>query len=172
MNPNTQSPRNLSRPRYLVAVAAAALVLVAAAVGLFILATTEGDENPGGRPIVQPGASGSFITPSGNISCIISEASGVSCHVFEHEWTIDAPTEPDCEFDWGDNVSLGDDGLTFGCYSDVYWDLDAEVLPYGSGIRVTGFGCQSDRTGVTCFNGVDDGFTISRTALEIHQDNS
>lgn len=195
---NTQPQTHRSRRTVLLAMAAAVAV-VAGVLGLITLTGTEttntADDSDSlsttttaapsttttapqstteteDTPVLTPGESGSFVSPSGNISCVINEVFGVSCHVLEHEWTIESPTEADCEFDWGDNVSLTPDGIEYGCYSDVYWDLEAEVLPYGSAIQVDGFDCKSERTGITCFNSVDDGFTIARANLEIFEDNS
>ncbi len=119
-----------------------------------------------------PGPSGSFVSPTGNITCTLSEDNGVSCHVFEHEWTLDAPTDTDCQEDWGDNIGLTDGGVNFGCYSDIYWDLDADTLPYGSAIEVGDFDCRSERSGVSCFNSTGAGFTVAQASYDIHDQGS
>ncbi len=54
-------------------------------------------------------ASTKFVTPSGNMWCLVASNSdstnGVVCEIREHTYT--APPKPaDCRLDWGDRISL------------------------------------------------------------------
>lgn len=187
MNANDQTS---SRSRYLVVLAAAGVLIAAMFGGILALTRTDpvvidptDDVVPDTSPdqaqptttiqstssavvTVPQGQGGSFVTPSGNISGVLSEAGGVSCIVFEHDWTIDVPTESGCEFDWGDEVGLGPEGVTFGCYSDVFWDTEAESAGYGTAVTVGDYTCSIAETGVTCENENGNGFSVSRSSLD------
>ena len=113
--------------------------------------------------VVRPGASGAFTSPTGNIACIMDQDGGASCFIGDKDWTIAAPTEPDCEFDFGNAIDVTPLGASYPCYSDFSWDPDAPVLDYGSSMEVGEFRCESARTGVTCVNAAGEGFVLSRS---------
>lgn len=111
---------------------------------------------------MEPEGTGSFASPLGNILCVMTEVAA-SCWISAKQWTIDQPDGPYCdESDWGEVIELVAAGPTWPCYSDFLFDLDAPALAYGEAMVVGEFRCDSARTGVTCRNGSDRGFTLAR----------
>ncbi|MEM7325528.1 MAG: DUF6636 domain-containing protein [Actinomycetota bacterium] len=123
-----------------------------------------------GQTIEVDGAGG-FTSPSGNIACNIS-SSGASCWIGEKTWQIEQPThDPFCaESDWGNAIDVSADGILWPCYTDFGWPIDAEPLAYGDTMQAGEFSCTSAEDGVTCTNGVGQGFRLARSTFAIFPD--
>jgi len=118
--------------------------------------------------VLDPGRSGSFTSPSGNIACLMTADYGASCWISEKRWTIDQPSEPGCEeFDYGNAVDVIGSGVVFPCYSDFSWDPSAPALQYGNRMHVGDFACASEPEGVTCSNGAGQGFRLARAEVVV-----
>ncbi|MEM7339756.1 MAG: DUF6636 domain-containing protein [Actinomycetota bacterium] len=128
-----------------------------------IVTTTSTTVDPVAVDIVD--GSYAFTSPSGNISCQMVSAFGVSCHIADKQWTVDQPAG--CEFDWGNAVGVGTDGAFWECYSDVFWNPDAPALDYGRRAIIGDYVCESEITGVTCSNSRGDGFSLARANAAI-----
>jgi hypothetical protein len=113
----------------------------------------------------------SFQTPSGNIACMADDMDEdgrweLRCDVGEREWE-GGPPGPDCEGDWGDSVGLRPTGRPFWvCHGDTIL-RSGPVLGYGSTWRKGPFTCVVARTGVTCRNRSQNGFTLSRASYRL-----
>ncbi len=101
-----------------------------------------------------------FDTPSGNISCVISD-SDAACDVQRYSYDP-GPTPPDCPLDFGYRVDVSlDRPAGFDCSSDSL-NVSDVVLGYGSGVRSGGTVCRSAESGVTCTVADGRGFFVSR----------
>jgi hypothetical protein len=116
-----------------------------------------------GGPMGEPIA---FTSPSGNIACRLDPEHGASCWVAEHDWAVEAASDPDCQLDFGDAVDVTPDGVVWPCYGDFSWFPDAPALPYGRSVSAGPFTCESAETGVTCHNGDGRGFTVARATVD------
>jgi hypothetical protein len=107
-----------------------------------------------------------FIAPSGNVACMI-DASWVRCDIIDRDWQP-PPRPADCEFDYGQGITLNDGGLAeFVCAGDTAFGPD-QVLQYGESITVGPMHCDSTQSDVTCGNTVTGhGFSISRDAYQL-----
>jgi hypothetical protein len=95
---------------------------------------------------------GSFQSPSGNITCALFSYGGddsVECEVAEHDW-VAPPQEPGCHLNWGSRILLNQPaGALFACYGQ---ELPApeRTLGYGSTWSVGAITCDSETAGMTC----------------------
>ncbi len=113
--------------------------------------------------VILAGDAGAFVSPSGNIACVMDVEYGASCWISDKEWTADEPSQPGCEdFDFGNAIDVTSDGVVWPCYSDFAWDPTAPALAYGDAMVVGPFRCDSAAAGVTCTNGSGRGFTLAR----------
>ncbi|MGD9830537.1 MAG: DUF6636 domain-containing protein [Hyphomicrobiaceae bacterium] len=122
-----------------------------------------------------PGMKG-FRTPSDNIHCMIDDY-GVAdrsyppflrCDIQRVEGPM--PAKPSsCAADWGTTFAITVDGAagTLICAGDTIRNERWPILPYGSIWQQDGFTCRSETTGVTCVNGANHGFTLSRRARTV-----
>ena len=104
-----------------------------------------------------------FKTPSGNIGCLYdSSPSFLRCDI--RSGLKPPPPRPGrCDLDWGDSVSLGRTGRTkLVCHGDTALLPSAPVLAYGKTWKRGPYSCTSRRAGLTCENGADHGFFLSR----------
>jgi hypothetical protein len=110
-----------------------------------------------------------FITPSGNIWCLVSDGTnGVVCEIREHTYT--APPKPtDCPLAWGDRVSLEPGSAPeVHCHGDTIFETGTPTLPYGQARSAGPVRCESQPTGVTCTEATSGHFfRISRESLEL-----
>ena len=110
----------------------------------------------------------SFQTPSGNIACMAVDEDGrweLRCDIGERDWR--GPSARDCELDSGDSVGLLPAGRPFWvCHGDTVLH-SGPVLGYGSTWRAGPFACVTARTGVTCRNRAQHGFTLSRASYRL-----
>jgi hypothetical protein len=107
-----------------------------------------------------------FISPSGNVACMI-DASWVRCDIIDNDWSP-PPRPADCEFDYGQGISLSAGGpAAFVCAGDTAFGPD-EVLPYGESITAGVLECESAESGFTCRDvETGHGFSISREAYRL-----
>ncbi len=105
-----------------------------------------------------------FLMPSGNILCVVSTAAA-TCEIIERTWT--APAQPSCDLDSDNALYVTTDEVGFLCAGDTSFGIPAETLDYGSSVTVGEFSCLSERTGVTCRNGSDLGFSLARARYEL-----
>lgn len=111
---------------------------------------------------VPAGAFTMFSSPSGNIGCAISKASGVRCDIRERGWSP-PPKPASCELDWGQGLVVERRGRgSFVCAGDTV--LGAQrPLGYGDAIRRGRFRCKSLQSGMRCSNLRNGhGFKLSR----------
>jgi hypothetical protein len=107
----------------------------------------------------------SFRTPSGNIGCMAGEFEGtweLRCDISGdiQEWR--GGRQRDCELDSGDSIGLQATGRPYWvCHGDTVLG-SGRVLGYGSTWRAGPFTCTSARTGITCRNRAQRGFSMSR----------
>ena len=101
-----------------------------------------------------------FLTPSGNIACILFE-DRLRCDLRQN----DAPPQPkpaECELDWGRYFGLGLTGPARRlCVGDTTFG-NWPVLAYGHVWRYKGMVCHSRREGLTCRNRSGHGWTLNR----------
>jgi hypothetical protein len=100
--------------------------------------------------------------PSRNIGCIFSQSPrGVRCDV--RTGLRPRPARPrGCDLDWGYGfeMTLVSRPKTF-CAGDTALG-QGPVLAYGASLRIEGFTCTSQRTGLRCTNRAGHGFFLSR----------
>jgi hypothetical protein len=119
-------------------------------------------------------ASTKFVTPSGNIWCLVASSSdstnGVVCEIREHSYS--APPKPaDCRLDWGDRISLKPGGTpVVHCHGDTIFDSGMPTLPYGQTRWAGPIKCEAQPSGVICTDtGTGHFFRISRESLDLGQ---
>jgi hypothetical protein len=95
---------------------------------------------------------GSFQSPSGNITCALFSYGGddsVECEVAEHDW-VAPPQEPGCHLNWGSRILLNQPaGALFACYGQER-PAPERTLGYGSTWSVGAITCDSETAGMTC----------------------
>jgi len=108
-----------------------------------------------------------FMTPSKNISCQLDTEDGVlRCDVVK----IDVyPRRPaDCDLEYGNAFQMSAKGRAGRiCAGDTTMDPSLPVLAYGEIWQRAGFTCRSEQTGLTCFNAMQHGFSLSRAKQEV-----
>ncbi|HEX4435932.1 MAG TPA: DUF6636 domain-containing protein [Solirubrobacteraceae bacterium] len=104
-----------------------------------------------------------FLTPSGNIGCMI--AGGVArCDIEHRSWKPPArPSSCPDVVDFGQGLEIGSSGpAQFVCAGDTSREPGAPKLAYGSATEAEGFTCSSRRDGLSCKRSSDGhGFFIS-----------
>lgn len=107
-----------------------------------------------------------FISPSGNVGCMI-DSDFVRCDIIDRQWSP-PPRPADCEFDYGQGISLArGEGPEFVCAGDTAFGADEE-LAYGDAIRAGALRCESAEAGVTCRDdGSERGFFVSRESYQL-----
>jgi hypothetical protein len=114
-----------------------------------------------------PGSPLGFSTPTKNIACAMDTES-VRCDIHERTWRP-PPRPSSCQLDYGNALSLGDEGAEIVCTGGITVDENqTEVLAYGHGIHVDTFECTSLKAGVTCRDlETGHGFTLAREAYAL-----
>ena len=109
-----------------------------------------------------------FRTPSGNIGCLYSSASGgvpasLRCDIRSRLHSPPPRHPAGCNLDWGDSLALERTGrAVLVCHGDTVIDPRSRVLAYGTGWARDGFSCSSQTTGLRCTNSAGHGFFLSR----------
>lgn len=106
-----------------------------------------------------------FRSPSGNIHCMIAtgEYAEARCDMMDLTPTYTRPPA-DCDLDWGSSFAVGLGGRkgVLACVGDTVAMQDSDILGYGDYVRLGGFECVSEKTGMTCTNPAGHGFTLSK----------
>ena len=107
-----------------------------------------------------------FVSPSGNVSCMV-DADSARCDIIDRDWSP-PPRPADCEFDYGQGISLApDEQAQFVCAGDTAFGAD-EVLPYGQSITAGVLRCESAKAWISCSDvRSGHGFSISREAYRL-----
>lgn len=116
----------------------------------------------------QTGPTG-FQSPSKNIACQFfdyDKQNTLRCDIMEA--TVTARRPSDCDLEWGKAFEMNSKG-TAGriCYGDTVIDKSLPVLAYGEVWQRGGFTCRSEQTGLTCFNAMQHGFSLSRVEQKL-----
>lgn len=111
-----------------------------------------------------------FQSPSKNIACQFfttdDRRNVLRCDIREMATTPRRPA--DCDLEWGHAFELSSKGgATRLCYGDTVLDDSLPVLAYGQVWQRGGFTCNSEQTGLTCFNADRHGFSLSRAKQEL-----
>lgn len=110
-----------------------------------------------------------FQTPSRNIACRLHEDDGratLRCDITETETEPNQPA--DCKLAWGHSFEMTAKGEARGiCAGDRVYDPRLDVLGYDETWQRAGFSCRSAETGLTCFNTMQHGFSLSRAAQKV-----
>jgi len=121
-----------------------------------------------GAANAQDGPSG-FQSPSKNIACqffSIDKQNSLRCDIAEMATNPKRPA--DCDLEWGHAFEMASKGTgTRLCYGDTVMDKALPVLAYGEVWQRGGFTCNSEQSGITCFNADRHGFAISRVKQEL-----
>ncbi len=106
-----------------------------------------------------------FISPSGNVGCVL-DAHYARCDIVDRDWNP-PPRPADCEFDYGQGVGLAPgEPAAFVCAGDTTLGGE-QVLGYGDALTRGRLTCESSESGVACRDtGTGRGFSLSR---EIYQ---
>lgn len=112
-----------------------------------------------------------FVTPSGNIQCVMSAGAyrSVTCELRSLTPSfLDRPA--DCDLDYGASFRIGEVALTGEvlCAGDtIFGTPNTQVLPYGYSLSHVGVTCQSEMTGLTCLNAGGHGFFVSKARQQL-----
>ncbi|HEX5512248.1 MAG TPA: DUF6636 domain-containing protein [Actinomycetales bacterium] len=103
----------------------------------------------------------SFVSPSGNIGCLLS-SEGARCDIDKKEWG--PPRKPaECSGAWGVGVAVAGAKADLVCAKDSAIKADGKQLGYGSTEKRGDFVCESSEDGMRCENTkTGHGFTIAR----------
>lgn len=130
--------------------------------------TGEGTETAATETTVESGGNtgpGHFVTPSGNIGCVIG-AGQARCDISQRSWKPTPPPEP-CPVDYGQGIQVGSAEAAFVCAGDTSLGGPA-TLGYGQSSRRGPLLCVSSQDGVTCTNtSTGSGFFISRQSYQL-----
>lgn len=112
-----------------------------------------------------PGDLVTFISPSGNVGCVL-DADYARCDIVDRDWNP-PPRPADCEFDYGQGIGLAPgERAAFVCAGDTTLG-GGRVLGYGDSLTRGRLTCDSSEDGISCRDTASDrGFTLSR---EIYQ---
>lgn len=118
-----------------------------------------------------------FHSPSGNIVCYKAGVAGISCLIFEQDWSDAqlAAFQTDYDGECPVDQTLGIDlpvkdrpRLINHCHGDVFWWTDNQfVLHYGFSLQNSEFNCTSEQVGMTCRNRLGHGFTLAHAKYTI-----
>jgi hypothetical protein len=107
-----------------------------------------------------------FTSPSGNVGCFIASTTA-RCDISERDWSP-PPRPADCEFDYGQGISLELGGqAAFICAGDTALG-GGEPLAYGKSLSAGALVCDSAESGITCRDtATGHGFSIAREAYRL-----
>jgi uncharacterized protein DUF6636 len=107
-----------------------------------------------------------FKTPSGNIGCLYTPASGSASVSLRCDLASVAHTPPrpkSCHQVYGQAFLLSGTGRAKrGCVGDTIMDSRASTLRYGVKRKYGPFTCTSRQSGLTCTSRYRHGFTLSK----------
>lgn len=110
-----------------------------------------------------------FQSPSKNIACQYfdyDKQNTLRCDIAEATVTVRRPA--DCDLEWGKAFEMNAKGAAAHiCHGDTIMDKSLPVLAYGEVWQRGGFTCRSEQTGLTCFNAMQHGFSLSRAEQKV-----
>ena len=110
-----------------------------------------------------------FQSPSKNIACQYfdyDKQNTLRCDIMEA--TVTARRPADCDLEWGKAFEMNAKGDAARiCYGDPVIDKPLPVLAYGDAWQRGGFTCRSEQSGLTCFNAMQHGFSLSRAEQKV-----
>ena len=110
-----------------------------------------------------------FQSPSKNIACQYfdyDKQNTLRCDIMEA--TVTARRPADCDLEWGKAFEMNaKGGAARICYGDTVIDKSLPVLAYGDVWQRGGFTCRSEQSGLTCFNAMQHGFSLSRAEQKV-----
>lgn len=112
-----------------------------------------------------------FKTPSGNIGCLYTPASGSASVSLRCDLAsvAHAPKRPkSCQQSYGRAFLLfGTGRAKRGCVGDTVMDPGATTLHYGVKRKYGPFTCTSRQSGLTCVSRYGHGFTLSKAKQKL-----
>lgn len=115
-------------------------------------------------PAAAPVPVTSFISPSGNIACAISEQFA-RCDLAEKSWDPGTPPA-DCSLVYGAGVVVDAAGPRVTCAAETLVGSGGGTLEYGREVTVGDFSCSSSEAGMRCAQASTGlGFSVSRRAF-------
>ena len=110
-----------------------------------------------------------FQSPSKNIACQFfadDKQNALRCDIANMETSTKRPA--DCDLEWGHAFEMNAKGTADHiCHGDTVIDKSLPVLAYGDVWQRGGFTCRSEQTGLTCFNAMQHGFSLSRAEQKV-----
>jgi uncharacterized protein DUF6636 len=107
------------------------------------------------------------VSPSGNIVCTVRPV--IDCVITQADYD-DLPRPHSCIGDWNDHdFTVGRDrGVRGSCRTDTPFRAKQSVLAYGDATILDGHACQSEETGMTCWDTTTShGFLIARAGYTL-----
>jgi hypothetical protein len=110
-----------------------------------------------------------FQSPTKNVACQYfdyDKQNTLRCDIMEA--TVTARRPADCDLEWGKAFEMNaKGGAARICYGDTVIDKSLPVLAYGDVWQRGGFTCRSEQSGLTCFNAMQHGFSLSRAEQKV-----
>jgi hypothetical protein len=112
-----------------------------------------------------------FISPSGNIACMLGDGlnGGVACDISEHTYAV-PPPPANCPLSWGDRFELkpGQPPI-MTCHGDTVRNPGNErTLGYGQTVSMGPITCASEAAGMTCTDsGTGHFFRVARDSYDM-----
>jgi len=110
-----------------------------------------------------------FLTPSNNIACHFFADNGqgvLRCDIVNMEARPHRPA--DCERDYGQAFEMSAKGSANRiCAGDTVMDPSLPVRAYGAVWQRTSLTCRSEQIGLTCFNAMQQGFSLARAEQKV-----
>lgn len=122
-------------------------------------------------PIVAQADVWTFATPSENIQCVVGEdfgGSDLTCTIINREGPTALPRPAGCASDWGHAFFMQNRGtVTLECKPLDRSKNGFDRAEYGVRGEFGGFVCQSEKTGLECWNEDGHGFFLSRRSQRV-----
>lgn len=108
-----------------------------------------------------------FNAVNGSVTCLFDKSEGIEvrCDVLGAKWPVERPAG--CEEAFGDSVTMGDAPL-LTCHGDTIFSPDTtRVLAKGKTAAFGDIVCKAATSSVSCTNGDDRGFTVSKADFSL-----
>lgn len=114
----------------------------------------------------EPGDLVTFISPSGNVGCILG-SDYARCDIVDRDWNP-PPRPTDCEFDYGQGIGIAPgEPAAFVCAGDTTLG-GTHVLTYGTTLTRGRLSCDSSEGGIACRDArTGHGFSIAREVYQL-----
>ncbi|WP_225029497.1 DUF6636 domain-containing protein [Xinfangfangia pollutisoli] len=110
-----------------------------------------------------------FHSPSGNIHCAIMTGSysEARCDIFDYTPSF-RKRPADCDLEWGPAFAVDAQGKGYvACVGDTVADPNGFVLDYGKSFSLGAYTCTSEKSGMTCTNGLGHGFKVAKAKQSV-----